>query len=110
VRCITGLSNKIFAGTSDGVYSSDNSGSSWQAANTGMGNSVVSSFAVNENNLFAAMGSGDGGVMISTDNGTTWAFINDGFPEYPYTGPLGVNATTLFAGGPQEVILFGPVL
>ncbi len=100
VRSVVGLSNKIFAGTNSGVYSSDNGGSSWVATNTGMGDVIASSLVVHGDNLYAAIGSGVGGVMLSTDNGLNWTFINDGFPEYPYTYPLGVNTTTIFAGGP----------
>ncbi|MCF6269352.1 MAG: T9SS type A sorting domain-containing protein [Melioribacteraceae bacterium] len=100
VRTVVGHSNKIFAATNMGTYSSDNGSSSWTASNTGMGNSIVSSLVVNENNIFAAIGSGDGGVMESTDNGSSWTFINDGFPQYPYTVVLAANSTTIFAGGP----------
>jgi len=56
---------------------------------------VVNSFAVSGTNLFA--GTVGGGVYLSTNNGTSWAAVNNGFPSSDVMA-LAVSGTNLFAG------------
>jgi hypothetical protein len=62
----------LFAGTNGGVFLSTNNGTSWTAANAGLGDQEVSAFAINGPNLFAGTG---GGVYRSTDSGTSWTSL-----------------------------------
>ncbi len=101
-RCFAEISSKIFVGTSDGVYYSDDNGATWHATNSGMEGDLVTSLAVSGNNLFAAIGSGNGGVMYSSDLGSSWHALNDGFPTYPYVTEIAVNSTHIFVGGPDN--------
>jgi hypothetical protein len=52
-------------------------------------------FAVSGTNLFA--GTGNGGVFLSTNNGTSWTAVNSGLTN-PYVWSLAVSGTNLFAG------------
>ncbi|TAL68036.1 MAG: T9SS type A sorting domain-containing protein [Bacteroidetes bacterium] len=75
VNALTINGNTIFAGTTAGVYASSNNGDSWSSKNF---HEIVSSIAVNNNNVYI---SGDGvntGLHISTDNGISWDKINSG--------------------------------
>ena len=70
-----------------------------QWVQTSLNSGRVSSFAVSGTNLFAGT---DGGVFLSTNNGTNWMAVNSGLP-YPYVSALGVSpngagGTNLFAG------------
>ena len=98
----------LFAGTlGGGVFLSTNNGTSWTAASTGL-TSVVGDFdpatdvralAVSPNgtggtNLFAGT---DGGVFLSTNNGTSWTAASTGLTN-TYVRALAVSGTNLFAG------------
>ncbi len=78
-----------------GVFLSTNNGANWTAANSGLpkypSDSLyylsINDFAVIPNekggsNLFAA--TFDGGVFLSTNNGTNWIEFNTGLPMDPY--------------------------
>ena len=102
----------VFAGTSAnqyGVYYSSDSGASWtHQRNEGLTISNISAFAVNGSNLFAGT---DGGVYLSTNNGTSWTSVNTGLTNTrvlslavsPAPGETGQrvdssSGTNLFAG------------
>ncbi len=69
VQCFLSQWNNLYLGTvSSGVYLSTNNGISW--SQTGLENSNVYAFAVNDSNIFA--GTNDG-LYISTDHGANWA-------------------------------------
>lgn len=126
----------IFAGTSgNGVFLSSNNGSSWTAVNNGLTSSLVSSFALSGNNLFAGTGEGlfrspnngeswtatglmvnsvwslavsgtnifagvyawDGGVFLTTNNGTSWSAASTGLKN-TIVWSFAVSDTYLFAG------------
>ena len=60
----------VFAGTNGGgVFFSNNNGANWSAANTGLTNLSVLSFAVSGTTVFA--GTNGGGVFSSANNGGT---------------------------------------
>ena len=67
--------------------------------NTGLLNLKVNSLFVSSNgvgniNIFAGT---DGGVYISTNNGTSWTQRNTGL-NYQYINSLAANGTNLYAG------------
>ena len=64
----------IFAGTSVGVFITNNNGSTWTQVNTGMLNIDVKSLYVNGTSLYA--GTTTGGAFLSTNNGTAWTDIS----------------------------------
>ena len=77
--CFASRSNgDIFAGTSyDGVFRSTDNGISWTQASTGMvTNTIVTSFAVAQNNsLFAGVAGNGSGLWKTTNQGETWSRI-----------------------------------
>jgi photosystem II stability/assembly factor-like uncharacterized protein len=64
----------IFAGTSAGVFASNNNGISWVPANSGISLYNVNALAVIGDNLFA--GTTNGGLFVSADNGSSWKPIS----------------------------------
>ncbi|MHB8336561.1 MAG: T9SS type A sorting domain-containing protein [Ignavibacteriaceae bacterium] len=73
----------------------------WVQTN-GPSGTTVTSFAVNNNNLFA--GTYDGGVFLSTDNGTSWSAVNSGLTN-TYVETLAISGNKLFAGTHDGVYL-----
>lgn len=56
------------------------------ALNTaGLNGAIVNSLVISGSNIYAGAnafaGNGNGGVFLSTDNGTTWTSVNTGFPN-----------------------------
>jgi photosystem II stability/assembly factor-like uncharacterized protein len=66
----------------------------WTRSN-GPWSSTVMDILANGPDLFAA--TRGGGVFLSTDNGSSWIPLDNGFTN-PYVNSLGVSGTSLFAG------------
>jgi photosystem II stability/assembly factor-like uncharacterized protein len=105
----------VYAGTSgDGFYRSGDGGISWSASeDERMQGKVIYSLAVDPANpqiIYAggrgkgqdgtASGDWGGGILKSTDGGTTWQAINNGLPEgWVYTIAVDpANPETVYAG------------
>jgi len=85
---IISRSNKIFAGTSDGIYYSTDNGDIWNRIfDLNLMATIIRSFAINSSgNLFAAADGGDfwaslSGVYISTDDGNKWTQLKSGLTD-----------------------------
>ncbi len=76
ISAIAVMGNNFFVGSSNGVYISTNSGTTWTAA--GLTDSAITSFTVSGANLFANTNSG---VFLSTNTGTTWTSRDSGLPN-----------------------------
>lgn len=64
---------RVYVATSQGIYRSDDSGTSWAAVNNGLSNTAVWTLVMNPgdpNQLFA--GTWGGGLFVSTDGGNSW--------------------------------------
>jgi len=89
----------VYISTDEGVLRSDDSGRTWQPANNGLGEFVVTGFALAQtqpNIAYAATGDPFGsGVYKTTDRGRTWRPAG--------LGGLFVDAMTI---GPQRAILY----
>jgi hypothetical protein len=85
----------MFAGTSSGVFLSNNNGGNWSAVNSGLTNLNIRSFASIGINIFT--GTYGGGVFLSTDNGGNWSAVNSGLIN-PQINALTVSGTNIFAG------------
>ena len=55
----------------------------------------INSLAISDNNIFA--GTERGGIFLSTDNGSSWAAVNNGLTSI-YVLSLAVSGTNIFAG------------
>ncbi|MGD1047073.1 MAG: T9SS type A sorting domain-containing protein [Bacteroidota bacterium] len=73
----------------------------WIQTNTDLTNMNVTAFAVSGPNLFAGT---NGGVFLSTDEGTSWTAIDSGLTIGNIT-TLTISGTNLFAGGYGGVYL-----
>ena len=88
------LSGKnLLAGTYGGIYVSNNDGASWKWVS--MNENTVNAFAVSGTNLFA--GTDNGGVLLSTNNGTSWTAANTGLTSNNVHA-LVVSDANVFAG------------
>lgn len=89
--CKDNTSNKLYAGTGNGVYISANRGMSWTLSNTGIpSNAWITSLAAEPGMIFA--GTPADGIYISSDNGLTWNPSNTGIAEIPHV----VDTTHVF--------------
>jgi len=79
VYCITNKDSILFAGTNQGIFSSDNHGNNWIALNNGLTNTTVLSLSTKDSVLFA--GTMGGGVFISNNNGQNWITANSGISD-----------------------------
>ena len=96
--------NYIFAGTAnttngnggDGVFLSNNNGTSW--SQVGFANSYITSLTNCNNNIFVGVW-GDG-IFLTTNNGVSWNNINDGLTFFPNIYPIsfGKNGNYIFTG------------
>ncbi len=85
---------RLFAGTKNGIYISENSGLNWTQKSFGLDRLCVSSFAQFGSDLYLCSGNG---VYHSTDIGESWREINNGLTADQINSivKLGEN---LFAG------------
>lgn len=81
----------IFAATEKGVFKYD--GSSWML--TSLSNVDVHALASNGNSIYA--GTWGLGVFVSTDNGTTWNEMNNGFGYNLVINALTIHSNKLYA-------------
>ncbi|MBA3649253.1 MAG: T9SS type A sorting domain-containing protein [Chitinophagales bacterium] len=85
----------LFAGTSaKGVFRSADHGATWAAANDGLENAIVYSFAQDQTNLYAGTQSG---VYRSANNGSTWTAANTGIQNQSVY-EMTIGGGYLFAG------------
>jgi photosystem II stability/assembly factor-like uncharacterized protein len=93
-------STGVYAATSDGVWTSRNSGVSWTRALPGVATDLVM-HPTNPQILYAALGlpggSGANGVYRSSDGGNTWTVMPTGFP----TSNVGRIALALAPASPS---------
>ena len=87
----------MFAGTADnGVYLSDDLGTSWAPINNGLPAGAIMSLLCVNGHLFA--GTAADCIYSSIDNGDTWSQAAHGLPEDSNVRCLAASSTTLYAG------------
>lgn len=74
---VVGPNGDLFLGTSEGGYRSTNHGNLWTAI-IPPGTIEVQTLALDPPNMYAGT---DHGVFLSTDAGSSWGPINNGFPD-----------------------------
>jgi photosystem II stability/assembly factor-like uncharacterized protein len=79
VYCITNKDSILFAGTNQGIFSSDDHGNNWVGINNGLTNTTILSLATNDSIMLA--GTMGGGIFISNDNGQNWITTNSGITD-----------------------------
>ncbi len=94
VRVLAVNGTTVFAGTSTGVWSTTDNGTTWMQVNTGLTTTDVRSLAVGGTTIYA--GTNGGGVFRSTD-GTNWTALNTGL-THPVVISLAANGTDVYAG------------
>jgi photosystem II stability/assembly factor-like uncharacterized protein len=85
--------DRIFAGTSNGIYLSTDNGDNWSPLITWTDPFEVRSIAIIGNNIFA--GTFGNGLLLSTDNGTNWKNC-----AFPHSGiqTIAVSDNKIFIG------------
>jgi hypothetical protein len=106
VNSFATLGNKLFAGTSGGIYYSTDNGTNWTLSL--MSPFTITSLAVSGNNIFAGMYYNStppvGGIYLSIDTGTSWISISQYVLYYPVYS-LTVQGNTVFAGTESGVFI-----
>lgn len=91
------MGSTVIAGsTKNGVYFSEDNGTTWTQS-TNLKLSSVQGFSLKGDKLFA--GTNGMGVVVSTDRGMTWTEKNNGLPSYP-------SASTALCGNTLLAIVF----
>jgi len=91
------LGNRVFAGTTNGIFSSTDHGTSWTRQNGFNGVRYMTAMTTVGGALIAAASDS---VYRSLDSGTTWQNITKGLPADEYHAAFWVIDTTLFV---QEI-------
>lgn len=76
VQGIKNVGNKLFIGTSDGPFFSEDQGDSWQFTSKGYSSYITTSFQVKDSTLI--VGTAGNGIFISNDKGKSWQKSNNG--------------------------------
>ncbi len=91
----------LYAGTEDGVYTSDDGGATWRAAGSGPFEvRAIGIDPVTPTTLYAGTETVQG-MFKSEDGGVTWRAINNGLGERPFTYALAIdpaNPQVIYAG------------
>jgi photosystem II stability/assembly factor-like uncharacterized protein len=98
VRSLAYIDNNLYAGTDSGLFVSINKGTSWSS--TGLTNESINSVTSIGSNLF--VGTDTSGVLLSTNNGTSWKIVSNLDMERNIRA-LVVIDTNLFAGTYQGI-------
>jgi len=75
-----------------GFYLSRDGGRSWKIQNTGLTDYFVECIAIHPQDSHILLLGTEGGLFKSTDQGTTWEWKREGFPEparYSFSAPIG---------------------
>jgi uncharacterized repeat protein (TIGR02543 family) len=75
IQSVINFNNRYIVGTAQGIYYSNNNGQNWIASNITSG--LIPCFHTIGSTIFSGDYNG-GGVLKSSDNGITWAQINNG--------------------------------
>jgi len=79
VNVLEQTTDKIFAGTSDGICYSTNFGDEWIVCNTGLPvNNIISSMTVSGDTIY--IGTTENGVFYSVNDTIQWYELSDGLP------------------------------
>lgn len=90
-----GIGTTLFAGTyGGGVVRSTDGGSTWTAVNTGLENNNITTLISVGGALYTG---NDFGVYTSTDKGSSWKGLADGFTGASYGSSLSYANNTLYA-------------
>lgn len=91
----------IYAGTGNGVYFSNNYGSTWESISIQLSQVKVNSLAIYNFNFFAGTGSG---VFLSTNYGTNWIEKNQGFSGNMIVKSLFISGNNILAGTKENSV------
>ncbi len=88
----------LFAGTNGDLFLSADEGTTWNPINRTLTEQGFAAVAINGVDLFA--GTFGGGIVHSTNNGSTWTHANSGLsgPGSSYVIALAVSGTSMYAG------------
>ena len=75
--------SNVFAGTSNGVFRSNDNGVTWTAVNTGLSGGVSTLAFTSSGDILA--GTYFAGIFISSDNGNSWSPLNNNLPPFRIT-------------------------
>ncbi len=104
IRQLAEYDGEIFISTNTGVYKTNNGGTTWTKASTGLGtaNSSVGMLAVANNTLYATSESTQA-LFASTDSGVSWEQVGSGNTAPLYITSIVYSGNALIAAGLTSV-------
>ena len=104
IRQLAEYDGEIFISTNTGVYKTNNGGTTWTKASTGLGtaNSSVGMLTVANNTLYATSES-QFGLYSSTDSGVSWEPVGSGSTAPNYVTSIVYVGNALIAAGLTSV-------
>ena len=99
IKCFTSFENKLYAGTSYGIFISTDSGLNWDKIGVVLNNKSINALAVmsvNENTYLFA-GTAGQGIYKSSDGGLNWESKTEGLINQ-YISSIVVFGNNVFAG------------
>ena len=100
-HCLSGNWDDIYAGVSNKIYKSSNSGQTWNSVTT-LTSWAVTSIALSGLNVFAGC---DNGLWFSNNNGTSWSCMSNGLADSNIVA-IAVNGNYVFAGTDDNGIFY----
>ncbi|MEP7272258.1 MAG: BACON domain-containing carbohydrate-binding protein, partial [Acidobacteriota bacterium] len=104
VFAIAGNGSTLFAATTEGAFVLAEAALAWTESNNGLANRFINT-AVYDTNSFL-LGTNDGGVYRSTDDGKNWQPANSGLPPAAAVRALIKTASGSFVGIPGSGVYF----
>ncbi|MBT3207266.1 MAG: hypothetical protein HN704_03075 [Bacteroidetes bacterium] len=87
----------VYAGTDEGLYSSNDNGMNWTLVSV-LDSEYVISIAIKGTNIF--VGTTDN--VFFSNNGSSWSTINNGLPSNIYSSSVSISGNYVFAGISSE--------
>ncbi len=100
VNAFTANGNDLFVATVTGIFRSTDDGLSWQATDSGLGNTGCGALVSFGTKVLTATNSG---LYQSTDDGIDWILVDTSLTKRTVVYTLGVSGMNLFAGGSNGI-------
>lgn len=94
IKFLSSHNNSIYAGTTTGLFSSDDNGGSWNQ----LFNLEVSALAISGDSIFIGIYNGEG-ILRSVDNGQNWVGLGISSQLHGIGSTLSIIGNKIYAGG-----------
>jgi photosystem II stability/assembly factor-like uncharacterized protein len=93
INCIETVENQIYAGTSNGLFLSTDSGKTWNLINNSLANLDIRSIAINNQDIVVGTSSH---LYLSKDNGANWQAADSDLISTAYYNSIAFSGKNIF--------------